>query len=147
MKEFRRVHPLTEEEYTELEKGYKEGKKHHFRIRCQGILLSNEGLSVPEIAFRLNKKKETIYGWLTKYEINGIQGLENQTGQGVKAKLDQISKAQIKIVEDAVADEPQNLNKVCIFLSKKLGFPITKWMLIRFLKKNLIILGEGLENG
>jgi len=135
MKELKRVHPLSKEEDDQLTKGYKEGEKHHFRLRCQGILLSNQGLSVPEIAFRLNKKKDTIYAWLRKYEMYGIQGLENQAGQGLKARLDLLDKEQIKIVKDAVDDEPQNLNKVSTFLSEKLGFPITKWMLIRFLKK------------
>ena len=130
------VHKLTKQEYDELGQGYKNGKKHHFRIRCQAILMSNDGLSVAEISRRLSKDKDTIYSWLSKYESMGIKGLHNKPGQGVKAVLDSLTAEQVKELEQAVEDEPQNLNKVCALLSQKFGFKITKLMLIRYLKKN-----------
>ena len=131
----RQVRPLKENELKELEYSYKSGDKHHFRIRCQGILLSNEGLSVAEIAFRLKKQKDTIYSWLNSYESQGINGLKNAKGQGVKARLDSITEEQLDSLKKAVKDEPQNLNKVGAFLSQLFGFKVTKLMLIRFLKK------------
>lgn len=143
----KRVHDLTAEENRDLADGYKNGKKHHFRIRCQGILMSNSNLSVAQIANRLKKDKDTIYTWLKNYETFGIQGLQNKSGQGVKAPLDNITKQEVEILENAVVNEPQNLNKVCIELSNKFGFKLTKWMLIRYLKKNSILLGGESENG
>lgn len=145
--QMKRVHELTAQENQDLTDGYKNGKKHHFRIRCQIILMSNSNLSVAQIANRLKKDKDTIYTWLKKYETLGIKGLQNKTGQGVKAPLDSITKQQLEILKNAVANEPQNLNKVCGELSDKFGFKLTKWMLIRYLKKNSIILGGESENG
>lgn len=132
----RQVRPLKENELKELEYNYKNGDKHHFRLRCQGILLSNEGLSVTEIALRLKKQKDTIYSWLNSYESQGVNGLKNAKGQGVKARLDSLTEEQLDSLEKAVKDEPQNLNKVGAFLSQLFGFKVTKLMLIRFLKKN-----------
>lgn len=132
----RRIHTLSDSEFQDLTKGYQTGAKHHFRIRCQAILQSNEGLSVAQIANFQNKKKDTIYTWLTWYESSGILGLYNQKGQGRKAPLDNITSEQVDQVKKAVKIEPQNLNKVSTQLSKVFGFTVTKLMLIRFLKKN-----------
>ena len=48
----KKVRSLTDEEFQELEKAYKTGKKYHFRQRCKGILLSHEGRLL-----KINKKK------------------------------------------------------------------------------------------
>lgn len=131
----KQVPTLTEKEIKELATQYKNGTKHHFRIRCQGILLSNEGLSVSEIAARLSKDVDTIYSWIHRYTTGGLDALKNRKGQGQKATLGNLTKDQIKTLEEAVENEPQNLNKVSEDLSKVFGLKINKRMLIRFLKK------------
>ena len=133
----KRVRILTEKEIQQLEYHYKNAKKHHFRIRCQIILLSNEGLKVSEIANRLKKDVDTIYSWINRYDSQGFEGLGNRKGQGRTATLSDLTKDQIAILEKEVKNEPQNLNKVSEKLSKKFGFEINKRMLIRFLKKKL----------
>lgn len=132
----RRVHELTEKEYEELENGYKNGEKHHFRVRCQAILLSNEGISAAEISNRLKKDKDTIYSLLNRYGADGINGLHNRPGQGKKATLANLSAEDEKTLKDAVDNEPQNLNKVSGYLSQKFGVSVSKWMLIQYLKKS-----------
>jgi transposase len=139
------IHSLSEEEILDLTDGYKNGHKHYFRIRCQSILLSNADFSVSQIAERLSKQKDTIYSWLERFEENGISGLKNIKGQGVKAALDSINKEQKLFLIATVEDGPQSLKEVCHTLTEKLGFPVTKWKLIRYLKKNSISLGAGLE--
>lgn len=143
----RKVRSLTDQEFQELENSYKTGAKHHFRQRCKGILLSNEGYSVAQIAKLLGPKKDTIYTWLDNYNTKGIIGLQNESGQGVKARLDSLSDEDQKELEKTVAKSPQNLNQVGAWLSEKFDFQVTKYMLIRYLKKNLTIPGEGFENG
>lgn len=143
----RKIRSLLEQEIQALKKGYKAGVKHHFRQRCQGILLSHEGYSVAQIAKLLNHKKDTIYNWLNNYEALGIAGLQNKSGQGVKALLDNLTAKEQKELEETVAKSPQNLNQVGAWLSEKFGFRVTKYMLIRYLKKNSVTLGEGFENG
>jgi transposase len=132
----KRVHQLTGQECKDLEDGYKKGKKHHFRMRCHIILLSNNDIPVAEIARRLGKDKDTIYSMIERYRSQGIKGLENKRGQGRRAPLDSLTKKQAKDLKRAVDDEPQNLNKVASGLSADFGFEVTKLMLIRYLKKN-----------
>ncbi len=143
----KKIRPLSEQEIQALEKGYKTGLKHHFRQRCKGILLSAEGNSVAKIAALLKHKKDTIYNWLNNYEAQGINGLYNKSGQGVKAPLDSLTTKQQKELKKTVAKSPQNLNQVGAWLSDKFGFKVTKYMLIRYLKKNSGTLGEESENG
>lgn len=143
----RKIHSLSIQEIQALEKGYKTGAKHHFRQRCKGILLSHQGYSVAQIAEQLKHKKDTIYSWLNNYEAQGIAGLQNKPGQGVKALLDNLNAKEQKELEKAVAKSPQNLNQVGAWLSQKFGFKVTKYMLIRYLKKNSATPGEGFENG
>ncbi len=87
----RKVRALTELEFQELEEGYKTGAKHHFRQRCKGIFLSHQGYSVAEISNLLGHGKDAIYNWLNNYDAKGIIGLQNKSGQGVKARLDSLS--------------------------------------------------------
>ena len=132
----KRVHKLSEEEIEKLTYEYKNAPKHHFRLRCQGILLSNEGFSVSEIGKRLGKDVDSIYSWISRYEQGGTPNLQNRKGQGQKATLGKLTEEQIVSLEDAVKNEPQNLNKVSEELSVKFDLKINKRMLIRFLKKN-----------
>jgi len=131
----KQVKSLTEKEIAELTYGYKNSPKHHYRIRCQGILMSHEGLSVSEISKRLSKDVDTIYSWINRYNQGGLASLKNRKGQGRQATLGNLTKAQINTLEKAVANEPQNLNKVSEELSKEFDLSINKRMLIRFLKK------------
>jgi len=131
----KRVHPLTDSDVESLEYQYKNAAQHHFRIRCQIILLSHQNLSAPKIANRLEKDVDTIYNWINRYNKSGLSGLHNSKGQGNKATLGNLTKKKIDILEKAVADEPQNLNKVSEKLSKRFNLKINKRMLIRFLKK------------
>ncbi len=119
-----------------LEEGHQNGKKHHFRIRCQCILLSADGYSVPEIAKLLKVRTRTIYTWFDRWDQMGIVGLMISPGRGIKAKLDNLDGQQREQIKDALRLNPQSLKQVCEELSEILGFEITKNMLKRFIKKN-----------
>ena len=47
-----------------LEEGWKNGKSHAFRKRCEAILLSNKGKDAKEISVILSVNKRTVYVWL-----------------------------------------------------------------------------------
>ena len=129
------VRDLTSTERIELVRAYKNDPRHHFRVRCKGILLSDEKLSVKEIANRLEKKKDTIYNWINQFDKSGILGLENRPGQGNFSVFKKMTSDQIDYVDKAVQNEPQNLDKVSGELSKHFDLSISKTMLISFLKK------------
>lgn len=55
---------LNEAQRMELEKGYRLGKKHCFRMRCLAILLKAEGLSAAKVGERTEMEQHTVSKWL-----------------------------------------------------------------------------------
>ena len=132
----RYIKSLTEEEIRTLEYGYKNGDKHYFRLKCQCILLSHEGKKIGELADFANKTPRTIRNWFDSYEKDGIEKLVIEDGRGIKAVLDSLTDEDVEVIKEEIKKNYQNLKAVCAHLSKRFGFEISKWMLIRFLKKN-----------
>lgn len=132
----RRVTIQTENDRSTLEYGYKSGRTHTYRVRCKIILLSDGGKSVRQISEQLECDTDTVYSCFKRYEKEGYSGLQIRKGQGRKSAMSALTQEQIKMVRQEVENHPQNLNKAVKKLSKLFGFPISKWMLIQFLKKN-----------
>lgn len=132
----RRVRTLAVQERNQLEYGYKSGKTHTFRIRCKIILLSDDGKSARQISEQLEVDTDTVYTWLKRYEAEGYSCFKNRKGQGRKSAMSVLNKEQVARAKAVVENHPQNLNKAAKKLSKEFGFSISKWMLIRFVKKN-----------
>jgi len=142
----RKIKDLVKEEKETLEEGYRNHSKAHFRNRCHSILLSNEGYEISIIAALYKVRTRTIYTWFNRWEQGGISGLIMVKGRGIKAKLDNLSKEELEEVKEVIKEDPQSLKIVCKNLSETFGFTVTKHMLKRLLKKNLITLGDDLEN-
>lgn len=133
---------LTEAQKRSLEKGYKTGKSHLFRRKCQCMLLSNEGKTVPELSQLFGVSPISIYTWFNRWETDGIEGLKLKPGRGRPAKLQTDNQQQVKIVKTLVENEPKNLNRVVGQVQSELGIDISKKTLQRFLK-SLTIDGNG----
>lgn len=71
----------------ELEKGYKTGKKHAFRVRCQTILLKSDGLSSKDVGKIVGMSNVSVNSWLSRYKIEGLKGLNTKKGRGRKALI------------------------------------------------------------
>ena len=98
MKVYRYIN-LTESEELGIVEGIKNGETHHFRERCRAISLSNKSQKVPQIAFLLEKRCETIRQWFDNWELRGLAGLQIQPGRGLKPTLnikDEELKAMVK---------------------------------------------------
>jgi hypothetical protein len=76
MKPYRHL-TLSASEQAAVELGYKSGVKHHYRERCQAVLLNAQGHTIPSISVLLGKRRET----------SGIDGLKIKAGRGLKAIL------------------------------------------------------------
>jgi len=63
-----KVIELTAEQRAELEKGYRTGKSHCFRTRCQMILVKSEKRTSVEIAAVLGCCEMVVNNWLARYE-------------------------------------------------------------------------------
>ena len=86
MKSYRYI-ILSDSDNLAIVNGIKNGKTHHFRERCRAIDFSNKGHKVPQIAFLLKKRCETIRHWFDKWEQQGLCGLDIQPGRGLKPIL------------------------------------------------------------
>lgn len=67
-----------------LENGYKHGRAHFLRQRCLAVLLKAQGLSSPKIAEKVDLCQQSINKWVDRFTAEGIEGLENRSGQGAK---------------------------------------------------------------
>lgn len=137
---------LTEAQKHSLERGYKTGKSHLFRRKCQCILLSDEGKTVSELAELFGVSPLSIYTWLNRWESGGIKGLQLKPGRGRPAKLHPDDQRQVKIVKTLVENEPKNLNRVLGQVHSQLGIEVSKKTLQRFLK-SLTINGNDSAGG
>jgi transposase len=140
------IEKLTKEEKSSLAKGYKTGKSHLTRRKCQAILLSHGGTTAGELSTLYSVTIRTVYSWFNSWESNGIKGLELKPGRGRKAKLQADDKDQVKIIKTLVENEPQSLKQVVKKIKSTLGIDLSKKTLKRFLKKNLSIDGNDSEN-
>jgi transposase len=137
-----KVIELTKGQRIELENGYKNGKSHSFRQRCQIILLKSEKRTSFEIKSILGCCEMVINNWLSRYETEGIKGLQTRVGRGRKTILKEIDLEQVKA---AVKENRQRISIAKAELEKSLGKEFSMNSLKRFLKKTTQATNE-LEN-
>lgn len=123
---------LTAEQRSALEKGYKNGKSHGFRQRCQMILLKSQSKPSREIAQELGCCMVVVNHWVKRYQESGIEGLQIKKGRGRKTILD--SEQDLPAVRRAVQANRQRLSLAQQALQDELGKEFSTLTLKRFLK-------------
>jgi len=139
------IEVVTIEEKSSLEKGYKTGKSHIFRRKCQCILKSNEGQTATELSAFFDVTIRTIYQWFKEWETAGIEGLKLKPGRGRPVKLDTENEVHVKTVKTLIENEPQSSKQVVEQVADRLEIKLSKKTLKRFLK-NLNISGNASVN-
>ncbi|HXG83107.1 MAG TPA: helix-turn-helix domain-containing protein [Pyrinomonadaceae bacterium] len=129
---------LTAEQRAELEKGYRAGKSHCFRVRCQMILLKSEKRTSIEIGEVLGCCEMVVNNWLVRYETEGIEGLATRAGRGRPPILSQQNPAHLKKVEAEIKRHPNSIKTVVASLEADLDLMMHPETLKRFLKKTSI---------
>jgi len=129
-----KVIKLTAVEREELENGYRHGKTHSFRQRCQMVLLKSEKRSSVEVVSILGGCEMTVNNWLKRYQSEGIEGLRTRAGRGRKAMLQAEDLEQVKA---AVKQSRQKISVARAELETSLGKEFSNSSLKRFLKKTL----------
>ena len=71
MRPHRFIH-LSDIEHAEIVAGHKNGATAHFRGRCHAIELSHRRQTIPQIAFLLEKRCETIRKWFTNWGVTPL---------------------------------------------------------------------------
>jgi transposase len=137
-----KVIELTKEQREELENGYRNGKTHSFRQRCQMVLLKSEKRTSLEVVAILGGCEMTVNNWLNRYLAEGIKGLQTKPGRGRKAILQATDLEQVKA---AVKRSRQKISVARAELEEALGKEFSQSSLKRYLKKTIAATNE-LEN-
>jgi transposase len=123
---------LDDHQRKELEKGYRNGKSHAFRTRCQMVLLKSEGRKSAEIASFLGFCQQAINNWLKRYKAAGITGLKVKEGRGRPAILSKTE--DLEVIKKAVQKHRQRISIAKVELEETLGKEFSNRTLNRYLK-------------
>jgi transposase len=123
-----------------LEKGYRAGDSHAFRVRCQMILLKSERRTAVEIAALLGCCEVVVNNWLKRYEAEGVEGLRTKPGRGRKPVLD--SEKDWPSVKAAVAANRQRISLAKAELEVALGKTFSTKTLARYIKNMVVAINE-----
>jgi len=134
-----KVIELTTEQREALETGYRTGRAHSFRVRCQMILLKSEKRTSLEIVDILGSCEMTVNNWLKRYQEFGIDGLRTRPGRGRKSILKAEDLEQVKA---AVTESRQRISQAQAELETSLGKKFSHSTLKRYLKKTLAAINE-----
>ena len=74
-------------EKLELEDIYHHHSKSHVRQRAHCLLLSDRGFKVPKLAEIFLTRTHTVRGWFSRWEKEGVNGLEIRPGRGLKPSI------------------------------------------------------------
>ncbi len=128
---------LTEDQYSELENGYKFGNSHAFRQRCRMVLLKSAGKLTKDICEIVDiKSQNQINIWVKRYQTSyskiGIDVLHNTSGQGRKAIFN--IETDSEKIKKVVQQERQKLSNAKDILEKELNKSFNIKTLKNFLK-------------
>ncbi len=123
-----------------LEKGYRNGQKHVFRERCQIILLKSEGLTNKAISQLFCCHEMSVWGWVKRYEAEGLSGLQTRQGSGRRPILR--TAEDFERVREKVSEHRQRIGLAREQLETQLGKAFSEKTLRRFLKKTVADINE-----
>ena len=83
-----KVLELSEAQRLELERGFRKGEKHCFRMRCRAVLLKADGLSAAKAGSQTEMSFVSVNAWVKRYKEEGIEGLHTRPGRGRKPIMD-----------------------------------------------------------
>lgn len=99
---------LTAFQRVHLERGFREGTSHCFRMRCRAVLLKSEVLSSAEVGKQTDMSLVSVNAWLKRFQKEGITGLQTRPGRGRKAIMDCSDE---KAVRAAIEEDRQSVGK------------------------------------
>lgn len=130
------IQKLTKSQVQRLEELRDSGAKRRIRHRAHAILLSFGGMSVNELAKVFQCNRNTVSGWLNRWQTERIDGLDDKQRPGAPTKLDDQEKVRaIELLEQT----PQSANSALLALEKETGKTISIDTLKRLAKKKDLV--------
>jgi transposase len=131
---------LSRTQRVALEKGYRAGQSHAFRLRCQMILFKSERRTAIEIANLLGCCEVVVNNWLKRFELEGMEGLRTKPGRGRKPILD--TEKDLQRVKAAVTANRQRISLAKAELEKAMGKSFSQKTLERYIKNMVLAINE-----
>lgn len=122
---------ISAEERTALEKAYRFGSCHRFRMRCKSILMRADNIPVKEISSFVGYGPLAIYRWFKQYREKDLDGLREKGGRGVKPMMDMSDK---EAVEKAVRAHRLSIKTAKAEWEKSAGKEVSGITFRRFLR-------------
>jgi transposase len=99
---------LTDVQRGELEKGFRSGTSHCFRMRCRAVLLKADALSSAKAGEQTEMSLESVNAWVKRFLSEGIPGLQTRPGRGRKPIMDCLDEG---VVRAAIEQDRQSVSK------------------------------------
>ncbi len=87
---------LTDSEVGLLNSVRKKHQSFRVRDRAHAVLLSHKGQKIEDIASIFDVNRDTVSDWFTRWESDGLSGLQDAPGRGRKPKLVDVKKKSSK---------------------------------------------------
>lgn len=123
---------LDAEAKKSLEQGFKTGKTHAYRVRCQLVLLKSENRKSKEVAKIVKMCEMSVNNWLVRYSDEGIEGLKTKKGRGRKPLINKTTDAVAILA--SVKSNRQRLQTAKAEWEAESGKSVSRDTLRRFLK-------------
>ena len=121
---------LTEAQRLELEKGFRLGEKHCFRMRCRTVLLKADGLSAAKAGAQTDMSFVSVNAWVKRYKEEGIEGLKTRAGRGRKPIMDSSDEEAVRC---AIEQDRQCVSKARAAWEQATGKEVSNMTFKRFL--------------
>ncbi|WP_017143167.1 helix-turn-helix domain-containing protein [Bacteroides finegoldii] len=104
---------MTEAQRLELEKGFRAGKSHTYRMPCRAILLKSQDLKSEDVGSQTEMTLVSVNAWVKRFESEGIAGLETRPERGRKPIMDCLDKEAVrKAIEQSVKKAKESWQQV-----------------------------------
>jgi transposase len=111
--------PLSKESIDQLKRIMKEDAQNHVRQRAHTILLVfRDQRTLEDVADFFKVHVNTIRNWVTRWSNEGVDGLYDLEGRGVKPRF---SAVEEKLILECVDKEPRSLRQVAVMVEQKTG--------------------------
>lgn len=127
------VKKLSEDELNTLISMHENHPSQRVRKRAFGIILSNKGYPIQEIASILHVTRQTVSSWIDNWEQIGITGLYDNLRSGCPRKL---SPEDEEFLKKLIEKEPRSVKKVIASLEEVRDKKVSESTIKRSLKRS-----------
>jgi transposase len=129
------VRNLSAEEIIRLEQLWQTSDNFCLRNRSQAILLSFQKVSPDEIAGICQVGRASVSRWIQKWETTGEAGLKDNPKSGRRPRLSEDEEIEVLKIALQMPNAPA---RQLAAIEKRMGKPVSRGMLKRMLKKNIV---------